>query len=75
MRSCLTPLFAIMAKKVQQVRRDRLTIGMIAGIPLLLITLLRGAELDQLLPDLLALVAFLSVALMLAVLRFKKRLD
>jgi ABC-2 type transport system permease protein len=39
MRNCLTPLFAIMAKEVQQVRRDRLTLGMIAGIPLLLITL------------------------------------
>ncbi|MCG6863558.1 MAG: ABC transporter permease [Chromatiaceae bacterium] len=37
--------------------------------------MLRGAELIQLIPDLLALVAFLSVALTLAVLRFKKRLD
>jgi len=37
--------------------------------------MLRGAELGQLLPDLLALVAFLSVALVLAMLRFKKRLD
>jgi len=38
-RSCLTPLFAVMAKEVQQLSRDRLTFGMIAGIPLLLITL------------------------------------
>ncbi len=37
--------------------------------------MLRGAELGQLVPDVLALGAFLSIALVLAVLRFKKRLD
>ena len=37
--------------------------------------LLRGAELEQLLPEVYALLAFLVVALTLAILRFKKRLD
>ena len=37
--------------------------------------MLRGAELGQLLPDLYALLAFMTVTLLLAVVRFKKRLD
>jgi len=37
--------------------------------------MLRGAELGQLLPDLYALLAFMAVTLILAALRFKKRLD
>jgi len=36
---CLTRLFAIISKEVQQLRRDRLTFGMIVGIPMLQIML------------------------------------
>lgn len=36
---CLTRLFAIIGKEVQQLRRDRLTFGMIAGIPIMQILL------------------------------------
>ena len=44
-------------------------------VRLILGIMLRGAELGQLLPDLYALLAFMAVTLLLAVLRFKKRLD
>jgi ABC-2 type transport system permease protein len=36
---CLTRMFAILGKEVQQLRRDRLTFGMIVGIPILQIIL------------------------------------
>ena len=36
---CMTRLFAILGKEVQQLRRDRLTFGMIVGIPILQILL------------------------------------
>jgi ABC-2 type transport system permease protein len=36
---CLTRFFAILGKEVQQLRRDRLTFGMIAGIPIMQILL------------------------------------
>jgi ABC-2 type transport system permease protein len=39
MNHCLTRLFAIISKEVQQLRRDRLTFGMIVGIPMLQIML------------------------------------
>ena len=39
MNKCLTRLLAILGKEVQQLRRDRLTFGMIAGIPILQILL------------------------------------
>ena len=39
MNRCLTRLFAILRKEVQQLRRDRLTFGMIAGIPIIQILL------------------------------------
>jgi ABC-2 type transport system permease protein len=39
MNRCLTRLFAILGKEVQQLRRDRLTFGMIVGIPILQIIL------------------------------------
>lgn len=35
MKRCFTRLFAIMRKEVQQLARDRLTLGMIIGIPML----------------------------------------
>lgn len=39
MTRCLTRLFAILGKEVQQLRRDRLTFGMIVGIPIMQILL------------------------------------
>ncbi|MGB5604896.1 MAG: ABC transporter permease, partial [Gammaproteobacteria bacterium] len=39
MNRCFTRLFAIISKEVQQLRRDRLTFGMIIGIPMLQIIL------------------------------------
>jgi len=39
MSRCVTRLFAILGKEVQQLRRDRLTFGMIVGIPILQIVL------------------------------------
>lgn len=39
MRPCFTRLAAIVGKEIQQLRRDRLTFGMIVGIPLLQILL------------------------------------
>ena len=39
MTQCFSRLLAIMAKEVRQLRRDRLTFGMIVGIPLLQIML------------------------------------
>jgi ABC-2 type transport system permease protein len=39
MSRCLTRLFAILDKEVQQLRRDRLTFGMIVGIPIMQILL------------------------------------
>jgi ABC-2 type transport system permease protein len=39
MSRCLTRMFAILGKEVQQLRRDRLTFGMIVGIPILQIIL------------------------------------
>lgn len=37
--SCVTRLFAVMRKELRQLGRDRLTFGMIAGIPLLQVML------------------------------------
>lgn len=37
--NCLTRLFAVVRKEVRQLRRDRLTFGMIVGIPILQIVL------------------------------------
>lgn len=45
MRAALTRLVAVMAKEAIQLRRDRLTIGMIAGIPLIQV-LLFGYAID-----------------------------
>lgn len=39
MNRCITRLFAILGKEVQQLRRDRLTFGMIVGIPIIQILL------------------------------------
>ncbi|MCB1876846.1 MAG: ABC transporter permease [Chromatiales bacterium] len=45
MMPCLMRLFAVIGKEVQQLRRDRLTFGMIAGIPIMQI-LLFGYAID-----------------------------
>jgi ABC-2 type transport system permease protein len=39
MNKCFTRLFAILGKEIQQLRRDRLTFGMIVGIPIMQILL------------------------------------
>jgi len=39
MMRCFTRLFAILGKEIQQLRRDRLTFGMIVGIPIIQIML------------------------------------
>lgn len=77
MNSCLTRLFAIIGKEVQQLRRNRLTFGMIVGIPILLILLLgkllfhvplNGALGDVSLASLVFIAANLSLGLLISTL-------